>query len=132
MERGCIEAYISTVNRMSIATANTYRLRLKALNDFVLKEYKQNMDNIVGTIKNHSIDPYTCLNKYVDYLKYYHNLSPKTLSQQVITAKNMLEWHDVDISPIKFKLEAKLPRVIKRNKEALSKDDIVNIALKFD
>ena len=127
MDMGCMEAYLSTVNRMSIATANTYRLRLNALNDFVLKEYKQNMDSIVGKIKNHKIEPYMFLNKYVDYLKYYHSLSPKTLSQQVITAKNMLEWHDVDISPIKFKLKVKLPRVIKRNKEALSKDDIVNI-----
>ena len=39
----------------------------------------------------------------------------------------ILEYYDVDISPRKFKLKVKLPKVVRRNKEALSKEDIVNI-----
>ena len=44
-----------------------------------------------------------------------------------MTAKNFLEYHDVDISQRKFKIKVKLPKVIRRKKEALSKEDIINI-----
>jgi integrase len=45
----------------------------------------------------------------------------------MVTAKNLLEYYDVDISPRKFKLKVKVPKVIRRNKEALDKQDIINI-----
>jgi integrase len=44
-----------------------------------------------------------------------------------VTVKNFLEYCDVDISPRKFKLKVKLPKIVRRNKEALSKEDIVDI-----
>ena len=49
------------------------------------------------------------------------------MKQRVITVKNFLEYHDVDISPRKFKLKVKLPKSIRKNKEALSKEDISDI-----
>ena len=50
-----------------------------------------------------------------------------TLKQRVVTAKNFLEYYDVDISPRKFKLKVKIPKAIRKSKEALSKEDIVGI-----
>ena len=44
-----------------------------------------------------------------------------------MTVKNFLEYHDVDLSPRKFKLKVKLPRVIRKSKEALSKEDVIDI-----
>jgi integrase len=44
-----------------------------------------------------------------------------------VTAKSFLEYHDVEISPRKFKLKVKLPKVVRRKKEALSKEDTINI-----
>jgi integrase len=44
-----------------------------------------------------------------------------------VTVKNFFEYYDVDISPRKFKLKVKIPKVIRKNKEALSKEDIINI-----
>jgi integrase len=41
--------------------------------------------------------------------------------------KNFLEFHDVDISPRKFKMKLKLPKVVRKKKEALSKEDIADI-----
>ena len=49
------------------------------------------------------------------------------LKNYVITIKNFLEYSDIDISPRKFKLKVRLPKVIRKNKEALSKEDIVDI-----
>ena len=44
-----------------------------------------------------------------------------------MTVKNFFEYYDVDISPRKFKLKVKIPKVIRKNKEALSKEDIIDI-----
>jgi integrase len=44
-----------------------------------------------------------------------------------VTVKNFLEYHDIGISPRRFKLKVKLPKTIRKNKEALSKEDIVEI-----
>lgn len=44
-----------------------------------------------------------------------------------MTAKNFLEYCDVDISPRRFEIKVKLPKSIRKNKEALSKEDIIEI-----
>jgi integrase len=54
-------------------------------------------------------------------------MSTLTLKQWVVTAKNFLEYHDIDISPRRFKLKVKLPKVVKKEKEALSKEDIIGL-----
>ncbi len=54
-------------------------------------------------------------------------MSTLTLKQWVVTAKNFLEYHDIDISPRRFKLKVKLPKVVKKEKEALSKEDIIEL-----
>jgi integrase len=56
-----------------------------------------------------------------------YNISTLTLKQRVVTVKNFFEYYDVDISPRKFKLKVKIPKVIRKSKEALSKEDIINI-----
>ena len=55
------------------------------------------------------------------------NLSSSTLKYIIGIAKNFLEFNDVEISPRKFKLKVKLPKVVTKNKEALFKEDIVDI-----
>jgi integrase len=50
-----------------------------------------------------------------------------TLKQRIVTAKNFLEYHDVDVSPRKFKLKVKLSKIIRRSKEVLSKEDVIDI-----
>lgn len=49
------------------------------------------------------------------------------MKNSVITIKNFLEYSDIDISPRKFKLKVRLPKVIRKNKEALSKEDVIDI-----
>jgi integrase len=74
-----------------------------------------------------SENPYSILNNYAAYLLRSNNVSNSTLKQRVVTIKNFLEYHDVDISPRRFKMKVKLPKVIRQNKEALSKEDIIDI-----
>jgi hypothetical protein len=55
------------------------------------------------------------------------NLSTLTLKHRIVTAKNFLEFNDVEISPRKFKLKVKFPKNVTRIREALDKNDIINI-----
>jgi integrase len=56
-----------------------------------------------------------------------NTISTLTLKQRVTTAKNFLEYFDVDISPRKFKIKVKLPKVVRKDVQALTKEDIINI-----
>jgi integrase len=85
------------------------------------------MDDLIIKLRDGVENPYSVLNHYAAYLSHYNNTSNLTIKQRVITIKNFLEYHDVDISPRKFKMKVKLPKAIRRSKEALTKEDIVNI-----
>jgi integrase len=85
------------------------------------------MDNIIVKIKEGSENPYNILNNYAAFLLRSNNVSSSTLKQRVVTVKNFLEYHDVDITPRKFKMKVKLPKVIRKRKETLTKNDVIDI-----
>jgi integrase len=86
------------------------------------------INNLIAKIKNAMLDPYDIINRYAAYLRNC-NINTSTLTQRVVTVKNFLEYCDVDISPRKFKLKVKLLETVRKNKEALSKEDITEIGL---
>jgi integrase len=43
------------------------------------------------------------------------------------TTRSFLETFDVDISPRKYKLKVRTPRIVKQDKEALSRQDVQTI-----
>ena len=95
--------------------------------DFIINSYNATLDDIVQKINEGSENPYDILSGYVTYLQTNYNISTLTIKTRVVTAKNFLEHYDVDISPRKFKLKVKMPKVIRQSKEALSKDDVADI-----
>jgi integrase len=44
-----------------------------------------------------------------------------------MTVKNFLEYCDIDVSPRRVKIKVRLPKAVKRNKEAISKEDVIDI-----
>ncbi|MGC2598519.1 MAG: site-specific integrase, partial [Nitrososphaeraceae archaeon] len=120
-----ISEYVATVSMMNKLTANEYYARLEIFKRFVNEKYSMSADDIISKIKKNG-DPYSLLIEYARYLQ-NRNISTSTLKQRVVTVKNFLEYHDIDISPRRFKLKVKLPKTIRKNKEALSKEDIVEI-----
>ena len=126
-ESPAIDKYIRSIRAMNKRTAHEYYLRLNNFQDFVIHSYKATLDNIIRKANEGLEDPYEILSGYVAYLQTSYNISASTLKGRVITAKNFLEYYDVDISPRKFKLKVKMPKVIRKSKEALSKEDIINI-----
>jgi integrase len=122
-----ITKYIKNIRTMSKSTANEYNRRLNNFSIFVSKEYKTNVDSIISKIKEGVEDPYDILSSYIAYLQDTSSISTFTLKQRIVTAKNFFEYYDTDISPRKFKLKVKLPKVVRKDKEALNKEDIIEI-----
>jgi integrase len=112
---------------MNRRTAYEYYTRLTGFRDFLTHSYNATLDDIITRINQGSEDPYDILSSYVTYLQTSYNISTLTLKSRIITAKNFLEYYDVDISPRKFKLKVKIPKVVRQSKEALSKEDIADI-----
>jgi integrase len=112
---------------MNESTAYEYLRRLNDFRKFVAREYADmTVDMLVSKVRKAVYDPYSVLSKYAAYLQNC-SISITTLKQRVVTIKNFLEYHDVDLSPRKFTLKVRLPKVIRKSKEALSKEDIIDI-----
>jgi integrase len=123
-----IAAYIRNIRTMNKSTAEEYLSRLNNFENFVAKEYDSclTINDLIAKIKKAMLNPYDIINGYAAYLRKC-NITTSTLRQRIVTVKNLLEYCDVDITPRKFKLKVKLPKVVRKKKEALSKDDIVEI-----
>ena len=111
---------------MNKSTAYIYFTRLTSFKSFISSAFNLRIDDLITRIKEGKYDVFEVLNEYSSYLS-NTNISSITIKQRVVTVKNFFEYHDIDISPRKFKLKVKLPRTIRRNKEALSKEDVTNI-----
>jgi integrase len=122
-----ISAYITNTEAMSQSTAKVYEFRLNVFDSFVSSKYHTSTDDLIKQIKEGHEDPYNVLSSYVAYLQGTRHISSLTLKHGLTTAKNLLEYNDIDISPRRFKIKVKLPKVVRKNKEALDKQDIVNI-----
>jgi integrase len=111
------------------STAQKYGERLKKFGTFCFDQYNLGIEKIVTKMRTGKTDPYDLLGKYTLYLKQKtnNNISPNSLKNHIITIKNFLEYSDIDISPRKFKLKVRLPKIIRKNKEALSKEDVIDI-----
>src|SRR6476659_5362731 len=122
-----VRNYFENTNIMNKSTAEEYINRLRIFNEFLYKEYGgMTIDNLLEKIKDGTIDVYNILSRYSADQKNC-NISSTSIKQRVVTVKNFFEYHDIEISPRKFKLKVRLPKIIRKNKEALSKEDIADI-----
>ena len=121
-----ITSYIRNVSTMGASTAYQYLSRLKDFDNFIAKNYHLDADSLLSKIKQGNQDPFDLLSGYAVYLK-NRSVSPLTINQRIVTVKNFFEYCDIEISPRRFKLKVKLPKIVRKKKEAISKEDIIEI-----
>jgi integrase len=85
------------------------------------------LDNLIQKIKSTEYNQYDVLNDYCVYLQNNYNLGSLAFRDKIVTVKTFLEYNDIEISPRKFKLKVRYPRIVLRNKEAIDKEDIIKI-----
>jgi integrase len=128
-----LENFLENVKSMNRRTADTYKSHLDSFQSFVGDIYQKSLDTLLKEIKDSHLNVYEVLSRYATYLQnsHYYNtpITSLTLRQRVKLAKNFFEYYDVDISTNKFVLKVKLPRIIRRHKEALDRNDIRQIIL---
>jgi len=107
---------------MSKSTAREYFARLNDFKEFIAKEYnyRLSIDDLLVKVKEAHQDPYNLLNGYASYLR-NRNISALTLKQRIVTVKNFLEYCDIDISPRRFKLKVKLPKIVRKKERSAIK-----------
>ena len=90
---------------MNKHTTKDYAKRLNSFRKFILVHYGEHItiDNLIVKVKGGSESPYSVLNSYAMYLLKGNNVTNSTLKQWIVTIKNFLEYHDVDISPRKYR-----------------------------
>jgi len=116
---------------MGESTAYQYLSRLKDFENFIAKEYHLDVDSLLFKIKQGSQDSFDLLSGYAVYLK-NRSISALTINQRIVTVKNFFEYCDIEISPRRFKLKVKLPKIVRKKKEAVSKEDIIQILNRCD
>ena len=141
--------YIRNVQQANKGTAAQYEYRLSKFEEYVVKASEEErqqerqqqknhelitLDGVINELRNgdnNKIDPYDLLSGFVAYLEEEGDVeNPNTIRYFVTTARNFLEYNDVEISPRKFKLKVRLPKPVIRHKEAISKEEIRDILLK--
>jgi integrase len=138
--------YIKNVQQANKRTAEQYEYRLFKFKKYLVtvseeqqQQQQQNqeltvLDHVINELKianNNKINPYDLLSGFVAYLQEVEGIkNPNTIRYFVIAARNFLEYHDIEISPRKFRLKVRLPKPVVRHKEAISKEEIREILLK--
>jgi integrase len=130
-----LSKYINSVGTANKSTAIEYEYRLSKFGRYLSTTYGLTIDEAVNKLLRRrttkEVDAYDILSGYVAYLRDEERIqNPNTIRTWIITARTFLEYHDVDISPRKFKLKVRLPKKIVRQKEAISKEEIREILSK--
>jgi hypothetical protein len=130
-ENRTLEIFVENVANVNKGTDREYKKRLNLFAKFITETYTLTLDELIKTLTLEGQGPkivvYHMFSNYVSWLQKRGTMSPTSIKTWISTARHYLETFDIDISPRKFQLKVKMPRVIRANKEALSKEDIQTI-----
>lgn len=120
--------FLETVAQANERSARTYKQYISAFDEFCLYKYGFNSDTAIEHLKSgKKPDVYDILAAFMIYLKETRSMSVNTLRFFVKTTKNFLEFNEVAINSVQFKLRVRLPRRINKQKEAIDKEDVRKI-----
>ena len=135
----CLAKYIKNIQQANKKTAPEYGYRLSRFERYIVTAYEEHqqlqqdqelkititsLDQVIDELKKSSdkINPYDLLSGFVAYLQEKEGIeNPNTIRHFVTTARNFLEYHDIEISPRKFKLRVRLPKAVVRPRRLLVK-----------
>src|SRR5215216_4524635 len=121
-----IAKYIKATSESNQQTGREYKSRLTKFEEYCNSRYNFNLDDLLVS-KTFKVDVYDLLSGYVSYLITKANYANLTIKQRVVTARNFLEYYDIEISPRKFKYKVKIPKSIVNYKAPLTRDFIIKI-----
>ena len=131
-ESKAITQYIISISVKNKDTGTQYASRLKVFETYFSRIHHFNLDEFLLD-RTFKINVYELLAGFASFLVNEYTspdgfrISNTTIKSMVDTARNFLEFHDVDINQRKYSLKVNYPKVIRQNKEALTKETILTI-----
>lgn len=111
----CLSKYLNSVKSMNQRTAIEYEYRLRKFDRYLSNVHSLSIDDTIDKLLKRKIDVYDLLAGFISYLKENEHIeNPNTIRAWLIMARTFLEYHDVEISPRKFKFKVRLPKAIVR------------------
>lgn len=121
-----MEDYLKSVADQNENSAKTYRVRLLNFQKYLASLGTDGIDEVIAKLKSKELDPYALCADFASYI-IKQGRAPYYQSQIMKTTKNLLVFHDVEISDHKFRLKVRLKKVVRRKKLGLSIDDVREI-----
>ena len=118
-----VKEYLENVAGRNGASADTYEQRLRRFDEYVAKE---GIDATVEKLVSKKLDPYAVLSGFNAHLS-KRGIAPRSQAQTVKTIKTFLDYSGVEISSARFKLKVMLPKIVKKQKQPLSKQDVAEL-----
>lgn len=125
-EQKTVETYLTMIGSTNKNTERIYRYYLVKFNNYLDGNHSTDLETLIKQMQAHKADPYHVLAEYVGFLA-RQNLASKTIRESVKTVRGFMEYSDIEISHTKFKHKVKLPKIVRREKKAIDRADIVNI-----
>jgi integrase len=127
-ENKTVDTFVNSVSIQNKNTALEYKKRLTHFSRYVNEVHGLSLDELIETLtiegRGPQINVYDLFTRYIAWLHKKGTMSPRSIKTWVSTARSFLETYDVDISPRKWQLKVRVPRVGRTEKAALSKEDI--------
>jgi integrase len=125
-----VQQFMTSKQRGSINGNVGYKTALVYLQQFVVPNYSGlNIDIIINSINEGTIDVYRFLDRFVAFLQ-TKKLSKASMNQYMNYVKSYLQYHDVDIVPYKFKRRVMVPKIPQEDAQPIDQNDIRTIIQK--
>jgi integrase len=97
---------------------------------FLKSKYKpHDIETVLDALTAERIDVYLLLDSFVSYLVDNLNLNPKTVSLYVAAVRSYFGYHDIDVTPSRFKRRVRMPKRLREDEEPIDSSDIRKILL---
>jgi integrase len=135
MEQDGAKQFLAGKGRNSKSTKSTYAVALAHFQNFLNKK-QDTLISIIKPLKTKEIDVYELLEDFITYILEIKNGNDKTLTIKsrtikayVTAVRSYLTFKDIHIIPTKFQARVNLPKVIRKDEEAIEAEDIREILL---
>ena len=120
--------FLDSIARNSQRYKDTYSIGLSHFQTFLHERYPNyTLENIIDKLAS-EVNVYTLLDNFVSYL-IERKLATATITLHVAAIRSYLQYHDLDISPAKFKRRVKIPKNHREDEEPIDAEDIRKILL---
>lgn len=131
--------FLDSVGRNSVKTRRIYGIGLSHFQTYLNQSPSpahttHTLESLIDSVIKNEADIYSILDDFVSYFLSDNRLttpklSPNSISLYVAAVRSFLQYHDVEISPSKFKRKVHLPKNHREDEEPLDAADIRKILL---